>query len=444
MAKNIPASLIDTLVAEQAAAWIDTRRDLHRNPELGFTELRTAARVAERLQTLGFAVRVGPEVMAQAKMRGVPPAEQLDNRAEELRGDNIAAAWLERMPGGQTGVVAEIRRGDGPVSAFRFDMDALPLNEAGESGHKPVDEAYVSARNGIHHACGHDGHTAIGLGFAEWLAHPQASWRGTARLVFQPAEEGGRGALPMAEAGVVDDADWFFAAHLGCGLPSGQIAAASAGMLNSTKLDACFRGVPAHAGANPEQGRNALLAGATAALNLHAISRVASAATRVNVGRMLAGTARNIIADECRLELEVRGESADAAAYMEQRARAVLEAAAAMQEVSCEISVAGQTVAPVQDREACDAVMAVASQLPEIKQVLPEFRVTGGEDAPFLMRSVQANGGKACYFIIGSDLTDFHHTAHFDFDEASIITGVRLFAGLAERVSQLPQTKTAS
>lgn len=427
--------LIDTLVNDRAAAWIEMRRDFHRNPELGFTELRTAAHVAQRLQSLGFEVRIGPQVMQQEKMLGVPPQQLIDSRIEDLRGDNVAASWLDNMPDGQTGVVAEIRRGEGPVMAFRFDMDALPLVEAGEKGHKPVDEGYVSSRTGVHHACGHDGHTAIGLGFAEWLTHPDSSWYGTVKLVFQPAEEGGRGALPMAEAGVVDDADWFFAAHLGVGLPSRQIAAASAGMLNSTKLDACFRGIPAHAGANPEDGRNALLAGATATLNLHAISRVSGAPTRVNVGRMVGGTARNIIADECRLELEVRGESAEAAAYMEKRAREILLAAAAMQDVECEITVVGQTVSPQQDAEACEAVMAVARQIPEVEKVLPEFRVTGGEDAPFLMRRVQANGGKACYFIIGSDLTDFHHTVHFDFDEASIATGVRLFAGLAERVS---------
>ena len=299
-------ALIDDLVAERGASWVETRRDIHRNPELGFTELRTAAQVATRLSGLGFAVRVGAEVMSQDDMRGVPDEAVIAARAEALAGDNVAAPWLERMPDGQTGVVAEIRRGDGPVTAYRFDMDALPLAEAGEAGHKPVDEDYVSRHANIHHACGHDGHTAIGLGFAEWLAHPDAKWSGTARLVFQPAEEGGRGAHPMAEAGVVDDADWLFAAHLGCGLPSRQVAAASAGMLNSTKLDAVFSGVPAHAGANPEDGNNALLAAATATLNLHAISRVSGGSTRVNVGRVTGGTARNIVAKDCWFSTDVR------------------------------------------------------------------------------------------------------------------------------------------
>ena len=427
-------ALIDELVAQRRDSWIDSRRDFHRHPELGFTELRTVSRVASRLEALGFELRLGQQVMSTPDMRGVPHDDVINARMQELMGDNIAAAWLAQMAHGHTGLVATMQRGEGPTIAFRFDMDALPLNEASEAGHKPVDEGYVSCRPHVHHACGHDGHTAIGLGLAEWLSHPQASWCGTVKLVFQPAEEGGRGAHPMAEAGVVDDAQWLFAAHLGCGLPSRHVAAASAGMLNSTKLDATFRGVSAHAGANPEDGANALLAAAAAILNLHAISRVSEGSTRVNVGRVEGGTARNIIADRCHLELEVRGETHAAVEFMERRARTILDAAAQMHDVQCEVVVVGQTVSPRQDDEARDAVLAVAQATPGVDEVLPQFRVTGGEDAPFLMRRVQARGGKACYFIIGSDLTDFHHTAHFDFDETSIETGVRVFAGLAERV----------
>ena len=427
-------ALIDDLVIEREQAWIDTRRDIHRNPELGFTELRTASIVAERLTHLGFDVAIGPEVMRPESMMGVPGEEQLRERAGELDGSNVTSAWLERMPSGQTGVVATLHRGDGPVVAYRFDMDALPILETGE---RAKSSGYISCRHGVHHACGHDGHTAIGLGFAEWLKHDESPWCGTAKLVFQPAEEGGRGAAPMADAGVVDDAQWFFAAHLGVGLPSRHIAGASRGMLNSTKLNARFLGEPAHAGANPENGRNAILAAATATLNLHAISRAASGATRVNVGRIEGGTARNIIADDCALELEVRGESEAASEYMERRARRILEAAATMHDVEVEISVVGQTVMPVQDDAAVDAVMAVASRTPGVDKAVREFRCTGGEDAPFLMRRVQARGGHACYFLIGADLTDFHRTADFDFDEASIATGVRMFSGLAEHVSNI-------
>ena len=417
------------------AAWIATRHALHRHPELGFTELRTASRVAQRLTALGFEVQVGGEVMRSDAMRGVPPQAQLDAHAHALRGDNEAASWIARMPGGQTGVVACLTRGTGPISAYRFDMDALPIPEASEQRHKPVDESYVSLHQGVHHACGHDGHTAIGLGFAEWLANADAPWCGTAKLVFQPAEEGGRGALPMAQAGIVDDAEWFFAAHLGCALPSGEIAAASRGMLNSTKLDAAYLGRPAHAAANPEDGAKcAVGSGHCDGQSTCYFARVQWRHTRQR-GPYCRGTARNIIADDCRMELEVRGESQAAADYMEDRARAVLKVAADMHDLECIITVVGQTVSPLQNERACQLVMDVAGATVGVNSVHREFRVTGGEDAPFLMRRVQANGGQACYFIIGSDLTDFHHTAHFDFDEGSIALGVRLFAGLAQQVS---------
>ena len=139
------------------------------------------------------------------------------------------------------------------------------------------------------HACAHDGHTAIGLAVAERLAHPSAQWRGTIKLIFQPAEEAGRGAHPMVQAGIVDDVDYFFAAHLGCHVPSGTVAADAKGFLFAKRSDVFFHGVSAHAASSPEVGSNALLAGAVASINLHAIARHGSATTHVNVGRMVAG-----------------------------------------------------------------------------------------------------------------------------------------------------------
>jgi aminobenzoyl-glutamate utilization protein A len=157
------------------------------------------------------------------------------------------------------------------------------------------------------HACGHDGHTTTGL--ADWLVRGDSGRRGTARLFFQPAEEVGDGAPPMVAAGVVDDADYFFDAHLGCELDTGFGAAHAAQMPSSSKFDATITDYAAHAAGNPLEGRNALLAGATAALNLHAIARYAFAETYVNVGRMVAGTGRNILPDGCLLEFEVRTDS---------------------------------------------------------------------------------------------------------------------------------------
>lgn len=428
---------LDSFIAAREAEWIALRRRFHADAELGFTEYTTATHIAERLNGLGFQVRVGKQVMKYESMRGQPTTESVNARQAAAR-DTLddAEQWLKHMPDGQTGVVGEMRRGDGPVTALRFDIDALPILESDTLEHRPAQDSFCSHNPGVMHACGHDGHAAIGLGVAEWLAHPNSTWRGTARLIFQPAEEGGRGAKPMTDAGVVDDVDYFFAAHLGTGLPSGKIAAAGVSMLYSTKLDVRFQGLASHAGGNPQGGRNALLAGSAAVQNLHAIARHSGGASRVNVGKMIAGEGRNITAARCLLEMEVRGETEEIADYMEERARAVLAAAAAMHDVEFEIEVVGQTIGGPYDTLAQDIVAEAAAGTPGVREVLPTWRLTGGEDAPFFMRQVQEQGGVAVYFIIGSDLAAYHHSDNFDFDEASIATGVGVYSRVMERVAR--------
>ncbi len=403
------------------------RRDLHAFPETGFLEYRTAALAAETLAGLGYAVRVGPEVMRAEAMAGRPSEAAVAAAQDAARAAGAPEHWIARMPGGQTGVVAELQRGDGPVLAFRFDMDALPVPETAAAGHRPNEGGYASARPGTMHACGHDGHTAIGLTVAAALA-ADPDWRGRLRLVFQPAEEGGRGAKPMVEAGVVDDVDWFFCGHLGCLLPSGKLAAVATGFLFSRKIDVTFSGRAAHAAMGPQEGRNALLAAASAALGLHGIARHASETTHVNVGRLVAGTGRNIIADRAEMLIEVRGESDAGLAYMVERAEQVLQGAAAMQGVTVSTQIMGETISADTSPEAAAIVAAAGAGLLE---VVPEWSIGGGDDATFMMRAVQRRGGRAAYFILGSDLAAVHHAVDFDIDEATLEAGVALFTRIA-------------
>lgn len=405
------------------------RRDLHRFPETGFLEYRTAALTAETLHGLGYGVRVGPEVMRADAIAGRPTAAQVQAAQDAARAAGASEQWIARMPAGQTGVVAELARGEGPLVAFRFDMDALPVVETEAVEHAPNARGYASQRPGSMHACGHDGHTAIGLTLAARLAADQ-TWRGRIRLIFQPAEEGGRGAKPMVEAGVLDDVDWFFCGHLGCLLPSGKLAPTATGFLYSRKIDVTFTGRAAHAAMGPEQGRNALLAAATAALGLHAIARHASETTHVNVGRLVAGTGRNVIADRAEMLMEVRGQSDAGLAYMVQRAEAVLTGAAVMQDVSVKLEVMGETIGAETSPEAAAIIAQAGAGLAEI---VPEWSIGGGDDATFMMRAVQLQGGKAAYFILGSDLAAVHHASNFDIDEAALETGVRLF----ERITRI-------
>lgn len=408
------------------------RRDLHAHPELGFLEYRTAAKAAAHLTRLGWQVRAGAEVMREEAMFGQPSAQAIADAKQAALAAGAPAEWIDRMPGGQTGVVAELRRGDGPVLALRFDMDALPVRETEAAGHRPNAEGFRSARPGVMHSCAHDGHTAIGLAVAERLGNPASRWQGTLRLIFQPAEEGGRGAFSMVEAGILDDVDLFFAGHLGCHVPTGTVAAEARGFLFAIRSDADFFGAAAHAASSPQAGRNALLAGATAALGLHAISRHAGAVTHVNVGRMVAGGGRNIIADHCQLQLEVRGDTPESLAFMERRMQEVLQGAAAMHGCTLETAIMGRNWGAVNDAEAVDVVAAVAGRTEGIERVLPFRKMDGCDDATTMIRRVQSRGGKGSYFIIGSDLANVHHAIDFDIDEAALEHGVRIFTGIVE------------
>jgi len=163
-------------IEEQLIAW---RREFHIHPELGFEETRTAARVAEILEPLGYRIRTGV---------------------------------------GRTGVVAE--RGEGhPIVAIRADMDALPIQDE-------KDVPYASQIPGVMHACGHDSHIAVGLGVATLLA--QETFPGTVRFLFQPSEEKGdeeniSGAPRMVEDGAMESVDAVLALHVDSGLPTGDI-----------------------------------------------------------------------------------------------------------------------------------------------------------------------------------------------------------------------------
>jgi aminobenzoyl-glutamate utilization protein A len=410
------------------------RRDLHAHPELGFLEYRTAALAADRLQRLGYTVRVGPEVMRAEAMMGAPTEAAVAEAQRDALAAGADPAWLARMPGGQTGVVADLTRGAGPVLAFRFDMDALPVAETQAATHIPTRDGFRSRRAGLMHACGHDGHTAIGLALAERLANPAAGWHGTLRLIFQPAEEGGRGAQPMVAAGVLDDADFFFAAHLGCKLPTGHLAAEATGFLFSRKLDVTFRGRAAHAAMGPQEGRNALLAAATAALGLHAIARHATDVTHVNVGTLVAGTGRNIIADTAEMRVEVRGERDASLDYMTERAMEVLRGAALTQGVTLETTLVGETVGAEMSPAAAAIVAEAGAAVPGIAKIVPGWPIGGGDDATYMVRRVRERGGEAAYFILGSDIAAGHHAVDFDIDERALDLGVRLFERIAARV----------
>ena len=409
------------LVEAASGKAIATRRDLHKYPELGLTEFRTASLVARRLTDLGLEVRLGKEVMDSQARVGLPEPEELERCYRRAQEEGADPEFLPALAGGHTAVVATLEGAEaGPVTALRVDMDALPILEDDTQAHLPARSGFASAHKGVMHACGHDVHTALGLGVAEVLSQARHQLRGKVKFIFQPAEEGGRGALPMVEAGVVDDVDRLIAIHIATGVPSRTFRTAVCGHLASAKLDVTFRGRSAHAGGRPEEGRNALLGAAQAVVALYGISRHHAGRSRLNVGVLEAGSGRNVIADRAQMIMEVRGETEAIADYMLERAQAILRGAAMAQDLELDVQLAGRTTVAASDQDLAERVAAAVHDLPGI-EVIAAPHVTGGsEDATFLMRRVQEKGGRAIYAVIGSDLASGHHTPLFDIDEADM------------------------
>ena len=415
VAPSAVAPLIDpaTLVAD--------RRDFHKHAETGWTEFRTASLIARRLTDLGLNVAVGEEVIDADARMGVPAPAVLAAHVERARRQGADPEFLEAVAGGFTGVVGHLGTGTGPTVGLRFDIDALDLEESHAERHRPAREGFDSVNPGAAHACGHDGHAAIGLAIAQALAQLQHDLTGPVKLIFQPAEEGVRGAKSMVTAGVVDDVDLLLGLHLYSGWKLGQVATGKSGYLATDKFDAFITGKPAHAGGAPQDGKNAMLAAATAVLNLHAIARHRAGTTRINVGRLIAGQGRNVISPSAHLVAETRGATRELNDYMYAAAMRVLEAAAAMYDCELEVRAMGSAQSADSDAALAGRVSESAAQVDGLSIRLPEGNGGGSEDYTYMMRRVQEQGGLATAIGFGANLGDWgHHTAEFDFDERAL------------------------
>ena len=373
------------------------RRDLHAHPEPGWTEFRTAAKVAKTLAELGYTVKTGADTIREDAMMGVPSAEKLAKEQQRAIAEGADPGWVKKMDGGRTGVLGVMKfSADGPVVAVRFDMDSNDVTETTEAAHRANKEGFASCHAGAMHACGHDGHTTVGLALARLLASLKSELRGTIKLCFQPAEEGVRGAHAMVESGIVDDVDYMLGAHFGFKMrKTGTVACNVTGFLATSKYDAHFQGVPAHAGAAPEQGKNALLAAACAALNLHAISRHSAGASRINVGRLDAGSGRNVIGDKALVCLETRGATSAINAFMETEAQRILKAAAMMYDVKVDIEKVGGAAGGSNSPELAAFLEKEANSLGIFEEVVGECPFGASEDFSYFMERVQSHGGQA-------------------------------------------------
>ncbi len=419
---------IVTLADSLEAPLFELRKDLHKHAESGWEEIRTCAIIAQRLESMGYEVLMGEDVCLSESRMGVPDRGILDKSYERALAQGADPAYAEHFRDGKTGVIGILRRGEGPTVAMRFDIDALGVIESEEADHIPAAQGFASVNHGVMHACGHDGHACVGLGVAQVLMDIQDSLHGTIKLIFQPAEEGVRGAKAIVDKGHLDGVDYFLANHI---TPfdeeKSDVTPGAYGSLATCKYDVIFRGKSAHAGHSPHLGNNALLAAATALLNLQAIPRNGQGVTRINVGRLVGGSGRNVIADEAMMEIEVRGQTTELNQYMCDYAQRILEAAAAMHGCTLEVKLMGAAESIQSDE---DFAEYIAGLLPRVGLKASRNRMTksgGSEDAAYMLNRVQTQGGKATFMRVRTNTYAPAHNRRFDFSSDYIPRAIKAF-----------------
>ena len=372
------AAIADRLVAD--------RRDLHRNPELSFQEHRTAEIVATRLDKLGWAVR-----------RGVA----------------------------ETGVVGMLE-GDQPGETLmlRVDIDALPIQE-------PQDRPYSSTVAGVMHACGHDGHTAVGMAVAELLTKHRDRLKGRVKLVFQPAEEVIGGAIKMIEEGVMENpsVDRVLSFHLWGGLPIGQVVCQAGPIFSSAdEIKLVVRGKGGHGGM-PHLSVDPIL------MSCHVVTALQAVLSRevpptqpavLGFGTIHGGTAFNVVSEEVELKGTVRTLDDSVREFVLKRTEEITSSVAAALRGEGEFHHIRGAPVVTNDPAVSELVTDVAGQIVGKENVVTIPPPQVGDDVAFFLK--QAPG---CYFLVGCantgrGITASHHSSQFDIDEDSLQIATRL------------------
>lgn len=225
------------------------RREFHRFPEIGWSEFWTTSRIADYLEDLGcFEIFLGKQIINPEFVRGRKQAVVDKGLANAKPMEPMKMA---RKMEGYTGCVALFDSGKlGKTIALRFDIDCVNVTETHSPEHIPNKEGFASINDGFMHACGHDSHITIGLGVALWIAQNKDKLTGKVKIVFQPAEEGVRGAAAIAQSGIIDDADYFASSHISFVRIQALLLLIKKFSFHN-KIDIRYKGKPAHAGAAP-------------------------------------------------------------------------------------------------------------------------------------------------------------------------------------------------
>ncbi|MBQ4370984.1 MAG: amidohydrolase [Firmicutes bacterium] len=421
------AAFIDT-----KADWMRERRqDFHKHAEAGWHEVRTCSIIADHLVKLGydkapFKLMMGKECFDADARMGLPDQEELDMVYQRALDEGAIMPYAEKFKDGFTSVIAILETGKpGPVIGLRTDIDALGVVECQDPAiHRPAREGFASIHPGEMHACGHDGHATINMVVAETLMKYKDQLCGTVKMVWQPSEEGVRGARGIAYSGILDDVDYMIGVHMGArgkGDTDSQLEFCYDTSMANAKMDVYLHGKACHA-AGPENGNNAMLAMAAIVQGIYGIPRASVGDSRINVGQVIAGSGRNVVCDRVKMVMELRGLTQAALDYMEPYARRIIEHGAAMHGCTAEIKMMGATPCVLMDspeftpdlKELCDSLGF---------KTLGIEPTSGSEDFSFMAERVQQHGGKSCFVMIQTNEPNPAHSVVFDIDEKDLPTG---------------------
>ena len=416
------------MTAAEAELLVALRRELHRHAEPAFLEFATAWVVERETAALADTVRRGSEAIDLTGVVDLPTdavADLWEERAIAAGYPADRIRWYRQN--GTASTVEIVGNRPGPTWGLRSDLDALPFEESDAAEHVPTALGFRS-RTPAMHACGHDAHTTIGIGLLRRLA--DRDFPGRVRVVFQPAEEGVRGAAAMLEAGALAGVDRMISLHVLGERPTGWFAGSVEGGLATRKFRAEFAGAAAHAAVSPEHGRNALLSAAMAATGVMALSRYGSADTRINVGTLHAGDSVNIVPAHAVLTYEVRATDEDVLDDLDRRAEAVMRGAGAAYGVDVQVYATGGATVIHPDEALITSIVAAADQVRGIAPIVPTMPQPGSDDVTLMIRAVQAAGGLGAYAAMGVNSPGTHHSPTFDLDESVLTTAVDLFERL--------------
>ena len=372
------------------------RRDFHMHPELGFREIRTGGIVAKELEALGIETTKGV---------------------------------------GKTGVVGLLEGAKpGPTLLLRFDMDALPITE--DTGAE-----YSSLNPGVMHACGHDGHTAIGLTVARMLHAHRGELAGTVKFCFQPSEEGTNGEETggnelMIRGGVLDapSVDMTLALHLWNEKPLGWVSVAKGPVMAGAEIFTIrITGRGGH-GAIPDRAVDPVVAAASMVSALQTVvSRNVSPLDTavVSVTNIHGGTTFNVIPQEVKLEGTIRTFDQGVRQRVVERIEQIAHGVASTMGCEAQVSIKRITPALVNDESLTAKVQETARQLLPETDFDPGYQTMTAEDMAFMQEKVPG-----CYFFVGSNdqsrhLDYGHHHPKFDFDEEALVRASALMASAA-------------